>query len=78
MREVRLLDKCAGDGPTRSGNVTTTADIIPGSLIYIKSKGETTFPLESPRVIVGSAAENDIVLKRPKVSRVHARFDCDD
>ena len=58
--------------------MTTTADIIPGSLIYIKSKGETTFPLESPRVIVGSAAENDIVLKRPKVSRVHARFDCDD
>ena len=52
--------------------MTRTADILPGRLIYRYRNQETTFPLNSPRVTLGSADESDIVLKRPKVSRNHA------
>ena len=36
-----------------------------------------TFPLETAAVTLGSAENNDVVIKRPEVSGIHARFDFD-
>lgn len=48
-----------------------------GRLVYANGKGMKTFHLSGQTMLLGSEEGNDVVIKRPRVSRTHARIDYD-